>query len=466
MMSNCFTIEYIAMETKYTNRILTMMLVTVISIMFAVTGCMDTTLPSDTNPYVLQANVFIADSANPSNRAPLGNVNVHLYDLTQSSTNSIQDEITDNNGQVVFRPKVPITGKRYRIEAVYNNVAQIIDTNLCNNAKLDFVFLKGGCANVCPHIVWNNVDEQFGTVTPHVDTLTDRIDNRVNISPSLLNPNRIQVRYEIYNPDTSCSAISFNIRIETMPGINYEYPDYYQVEPMNLTLRPGEHGFINVTFTAPIKDTLDAIVARRNTKSILDSLFSIRLIIEHSLNRCPQEIDLNAVVTAVPNLSPIINLRAYDQKTPEKPIPEHEVYYFGYSSRTINVSGEYPPMKGDIWIDVDNNDASASPPQEPILKLVQTSGILGMKIWRRNVAENDFYDIPQLIADFRNDPNHATGYSNTPLRGIMVEDVIAFQLAPGIYTLIYIRRVDNGTEQTSSKQTGIEFRAITGIYTD
>ncbi|MBI5323841.1 MAG: hypothetical protein HZB41_00920 [Ignavibacteriae bacterium] len=87
-----------------------------------------------------------------------------------------------------------------------------------------------------------------------------------------------------------------------------------------------------------------------------------------------------------------------------------------------------------------------------------------MKIWKQGFPENSFYNIVQLIADFQNDAAHSTGYSNNELRGLQVGDVIAFQLAPDIYTLIYIRRIDNGTEQTSSKQSGIEFRAISGIY--
>jgi hypothetical protein len=453
------------MKINDTYKIFTGLIALSFASLLIATGCMDTNIPSNTNPYVLQANVYVADSANPANLAPLSGVNVHLYDLTQSSTNSIQNEITDNNGQVTFRQNVPLIGKRYRVEAVYGSITKIIDTNLCNNANVDFVFLKGGCANVCPHIIWYNKDEQFGTTMPLIDTLTDRIDNRVNISPSQANPNRVSYQYEIYNPDTSCSAITFNMSFKPMPGnSNYDYPAFYQIEPANLTLQPGQHGLITITFIAPIKDTLDAIVARRKTNSKLDSLFAVRLMIENSLNKCPQELDINAIVTAVPNISPIIDLRAYNQKTPEKLVPEHEVYYFGYASRTIDLNGEYPPQKGDIWIDVDNNDVTANPPQEPILKLIQTSGIIGMKIWKTNYAENDFYNVPQLVADFKADPNHSTGYSNAPLRGISVGDVIAFQLAPGIYTLIYIRRVDNGTEQTSSKQSGIEFRAITGIY--
>jgi hypothetical protein len=261
------------------------------------------------------------------------------------------------------------------------------------------------------------------------------------------------------NPDSACSSIT--VTITPTYADNYA-KEFYRINPQMLTLAPGEFGTIEVSFTAPTQQRLDEILVARGhvPQTVADSTFSVKLQIQGA--GCLQNVDIAAVVTSIPDVSPIINLRAYAQKTNEKPDPEHEVYFFGAGSRTIIITGEYPPMQGHIYIDVDNNNFGA-PPQEPILKLVPGSGVLGMKIWRRAYLEDDFYNVRQLIDQFQNDASHTTGYG-AELTGLNVRDVIAFKLTENIYTLIYIRRVDNGTESTSSKQSGIEFRAVAGIF--
>ncbi|TAL68121.1 MAG: hypothetical protein EPN82_12050 [Bacteroidetes bacterium] len=437
------------------------LLLLVIGTMFyLLAGCMDTTMPGEANKRILAVNTYVADSANPSDRAPLSGVTVRVYDLDANPNVPIQEATTDNMGIAGFNLQIPLIGRTYRVVAEYNSLSQDSTIVICDDRGVDFVFLKTGCLNVCPRI--NNND--FGSGGMISDTISNRGDNRVYISPSLQNPSTAIITYDIFNPDTSCSAISFNVTIESAAGVIYENPtQYYTIDPMNFVIQPGQHKQLTITFRAPIKDTLDRVVLRRNTQSKIDSMFAVRLRISTSVN-CTQDLDLYSIVTAVPDLSPIINLRAYNQKTPQKPTPEHEVYFFGNASRTINNTGEYPPLKGNIWVDVDDNNPTAIPPLEPILKIVPNTGIIGMKVWRSGFPENDFYNVVQLIANFQNDPTHSSGYTSTELRGIQVGDVIAFQLGPDSYTLIYIRRVDNGTEQTSSKQSGIEFRAISGIY--
>ena len=113
-------------------------------------------------------------------------------------------------------------------------------------------------------------------------------------------------------------------------------------------------------------------------------------------------------------------------------------------------------------MDVDDNNASANPPQEPILKSI--SSFIGMKVWRSGVPEAQFSNVAGIYYQFVADPNYATGYSTNPLRGLKVGDIIAFQISAKTYALIYIRRIDTGIEQTSSKQSGIEFRSIYPIY--
>ncbi|ROL59910.1 hypothetical protein D9V86_10070, partial [Bacteroidetes/Chlorobi group bacterium ChocPot_Mid] len=148
-------------------------------------------------------------------------------------------------------------------------------------------------------------------------------------------------------------------------------------------------------------------------------------------------------------------------------VPENEVYYFGYFSRTIikkpdGSNGPYPPTLGHIWVDVNDNLPSANPPQEPYLKLVDNK--IQIKLWKRAYPESRFSDVATLVTEFSQDPAYNLGYGSGPITGISVGDVYAIKFDEGIYALMYIRRVDNGTENTSSKQSGIEFRAVYPIY--
>ena len=101
-------------------------------------------------------------------------------------------------------------------------------------------------------------------------------------------------------------------------------------------------------------------------------------------------------------------------------------------------------------------------PQNPILVLRNTS--IEMKRWRRSYPESAFTNVPQLISDFSSDPNYDTGYSTAPITNLQVGDVIAFKISARVYALVYIRRVDDGSENTSSHQSGIEFRVVYPIY--
>lgn len=329
------------------------------------------------------------------------------------------------------------------------------------------VELEGeGCSNSCPLISTDNLlFEVFGTETI-VDTLSDRNDNRVFVSSGdeLLARSSTVIRtYYVENPDTACQSI--DVRINPQFADNYAQ-QYFEISPRILTLAPGETGSIQVTFTAPTLSEFQSITAARgNTGALADSLFKV--VLQLTSPGCSQTIDDNAVVTVFPDISPIINLRAYNQRTPQKQIPENEVYSFGAQSRTINKgpngeNGEYPPLRGHIWIDVDNNDPAANPPQEPILNV--TSSNIEMKLWQNGYSEDDFANVPQLVTEFSSDPNYDTGYSSDPIRGLNVGDVIAFRLGSGVYALVFIRRVDNGTENTSSRQSGIEFRSVYPIY--
>jgi hypothetical protein len=334
------------------------------------------------------------------------------------------------------------------------------------NCKLDVFFNGEGCSPVCPFIGFSDrfTLEQFGTRSPFNDTISNRSDNRVFISTPNL-PSIVNKIYYIKNADTSCSEVTINIEI--IPADQYSR-QYFSISPSKLSLLPSETGQLEVTFTAPTLAELNTILKARKGNgpyNAADSSFSVR--IKLSTPNCTQIIDVKAEVTAFPDISPIINLRAYAQETIQKPVPENEVYYFGYSSRTIikkpdGSNGPYPPTLGDIWVDVNDNLPSANPPQEPILKLVKSS--IEIKLWKRAYPESRFSDVATLVTEFSQDPAYNLGYGSGPITGISVGDVYAIKFDNLTYALMYIRRVDNGTENTSSKQSGIEFRAVYPIY--
>ncbi|MBI5323842.1 MAG: hypothetical protein HZB41_00925 [Ignavibacteriae bacterium] len=272
------------------------------TMLYLLAGCMDTTMPSEANKRILSVYTYIANTGDLSNRAPLSGVTVRVYDLNVNPNIPIVETITDDRGIAGFNMQIPLIGKTYRVVAEYNSDLQDSTIVVCDNRDVDFVFADTGCANVCPRIGNND----FGSGGMITDTISERTDNRVYISPSFLNPSTASISYDIFNPDTSCSAISFNVSIESAAGVIYENPSqYYTIDPMNFVLQPGQRRQITITFKAPIKDTLDRIAARRNTNSKTDSMFAIRLRITNTMN-CIQDLDLYSIVTAVPELSPII----------------------------------------------------------------------------------------------------------------------------------------------------------------
>jgi hypothetical protein len=337
----------------------------------------------------------------------------------------------------------------------------IVPNGTAEACPLD-VYLSGrGCANSCPLISMDRIFFDPFTEDAIEEILSNRDDDRIFISVTDVSPpilTTVTETYYIMNPDSNCSLVEINI----VPQYADQYAqEFYEINPQNMILAPGEIGAVSVTFTAPIRSRLEQIVgARGNNGTVADSSFEVRLQISGS--GCRQDIDVTAIVTSIPDISPIINLRAFAQSTAQKPDPEHEVYVFGESSRRIEITNNSTPTIGNIWIDVEDNSEGAKPPQEPIIKLVNPT--ITMKLWRNNYPEADFTNVLDLIQEFESDGNHSTGYSTDPITGIAVGDVIAVQFGANVYALMYIRRVDNGTEQTSSKQSGIEFRAIYPIY--
>jgi hypothetical protein len=386
-----------------------------------------------------------------------------------------------NDGWQILHPQFPVTiksGQSLEITARFTppsanehsdtlnlEVRPIGTDNICD---LD-IYLEGeGCAGGCPLFSTDGFYFDNYTAAPIIDTISDRTDKRVYFSLKNATPpitTTVTRLYYFMNPDSACEDLSLNISLVYQNGDIYS-PRYFDVSPESLTLAPGEVGVIQVTFISPDIEELDEIVKARGSNGITaDSAFNLMLYIDSP--GCRQRINATTVITVFPDISPIINLRAYSQRTRLAPDPENEVYFFGDDARTIikgngNGPGPFPPPRGDIWIDVNDTLPNANPPQEPILKSV--SGTLGMKVWQTNMPESEFIDVGQTYLAFTGDPNYSIGYAPDPLTGLAPGNVIAFKINQFMYALIYIRSIYNGTENNTNLQSGIEFRAIYPIY--
>ncbi len=386
-----------------------------------------------------------------------------------------------NKGWTILAPKFPVTvnaGRTLEITARfkalysgthYDTLSLELTPEGTDNKCSYYVNFEGdGCSSSCPFISLDGfIFDQYSSA-PLIDTISDRTDKRVFFSMSNAEPpinTTVSKMYYFMNPDSACTEIKLNVSLSYQRNDIYS-PKYFTVSPQELSLAPGEVGVVQVTFVSPDIEELDKIVAARgNTGRTADSAFNVYLQVNSP--HCSQRINATTVVTVFPDISPIINLRAYSQRTRLAPEPENEVYYFGANARTIlkgrgNTPGAYPPQKGQIWIDVIDTLPTATPPQQPILKSI--SGTLGMKIWRTSMLESDFTNVGATYMAFVSDPSYSTGYTAGPLTNLAPGNVVAFKINRYMYSLVYIRSIYNGTENNTNLQSGIEFRAIYPIY--
>lgn len=432
-----------------------------------------------------KCNDYSAFNVTISEPVPVGNmVGSDDYVLTNELPCDVtisEQSFDGNDGWKIISPSFPLTlkqGEKLHISSEFTpyktginiDTLKLLVIPIGNSQSCNFnVIFKGiGCSQNCPLFSEDGSVYRLFKNNMIYDTLSNRSDNYVKISISDLNSSNISIvekTYHLLNPDSSCTESNINVIVK--------YPDnyskkYYNVIPSTLYLNPGEVGNLEVIFTAPTLDEFEKIVKERSigrnpVKS--DSAFSVE--VQLTSGNCVQKLHITAVINALPDISPIINLRAFDQRTPLKQDPENEVYTFGSNARTIlkekdGSNAKYPPKSGDIWIDVANNNVNATPPQPPMLKVVNNN--IQMKLWKSNYAESDFSSVTKVFNEFLNDPSNRTGYSSNTINNINVRDVYAFKIDGITFALIYIRRVDNGTEATSSKQSGIEFRSIYPIY--
>ncbi len=320
------------------------------------------------------------------------------------------------------------------------------------------------CRNDCPILQSQNASTAFAAL-PAVpqgieEVVSSRLDGNIFVTvPELGMTNSVTRTYSILNPSTSCTVSEVTIT----PSFSDQYSSrFFTISPRSLTIPPGERGLFQVLFTPPDAATFSMILTdpMRRTGTIADSSFSVGILL--NTPTCSQRVTLRARVSNVPDISPILNLRAYRQRTRLKPQEENEVYVFGEQSRRIlrlssGLPGFFPPPSGDIYVDVLNNDSSALPPQPPTIHVVPSSRTSGIALWRTTYAEQDFDNVNQTFRTYLASP--ALSFTATSIRP-QIGQVYAFRMTGGNVALLYVRRVDNGTETNTNGQSGVEFRAI------
>jgi hypothetical protein len=321
--------------------------------------------------------------------------------------------------------------------------------------------LGNGCNNACPEITLSSRNRIIFSPNILIDTLSDRADNRVPVNTTPITDPSVTRTYRISNPDSACGPLTLTI---DPTGTDATSARFFRFSPRNLTISPGSSGVFEVEFTAPESDEFRQIVEARQAQhqpppQVADSAFV--LVLRLSGNGCAQTLRIPAVLTPCPGITKIINLRAYNQQTPQKPQPENEVFSFGDLDARVNkgaggAPGVFPPDVGDIYVDVVDNRPTAVPPQAPILKLTAGSGF-EVGLWKRGYRESDF-DCG-TATEFCPDEN-VPNYSTNDVTGILPGDVYAFRLSNNVYGLLFVRAVFDGTENNTNHQTALEFRVL------
>jgi hypothetical protein len=197
----------------------------------------------------------------------------------------------------------------------------------------------------------------------------------------------------------------------------------------------------------------------------------------------------------MPSISPIRNLRAYDQITDLKPTPEAEVVSLGSSVEGANSepgivfslrsagSNTFPnpPNQGDLYIVVDNpNQATPRVSRPPKLQLCPNSSCYQhIKLVATNFSETDFdklipiTDLLQTQYTASGGNYFAAGALTLPVTNVTGGNVYVMYSdamwgtggnnVPCCVSLIYIREVKDGMENNTNHQSAIEFRVINPV---
>lgn len=477
----------------------------------------------DTNSYVftIPEPIEIGDSETYQ----VGPVFTNNFDCGDATIDNIT--ILNNYGEwTITAPNLPTTvaeGNDLYLTAEFEpdyalsrTERLLIEFTLSNGQTCEkYVELRGeGCLPLCPEISKVNNPRypqdfvQFDEVNMIQDSLRfDFGEYRVPFSPNEncnLDPVEVDKEYTLYFADSSCCEppINVNIAVRDTEAVQIS-SRYFEVVPDNRILLGEEtQTALTVRFNSPtIEDFEDMLNSgdRPETGGVADSTFTIFIDLSTpNCNDCRQTIKIKAVVTTDARISPIRNLRAYNQETDLKPNPEAEVcaidYYIQGESNEpgivytlrdpVDLSFPRPPDAGDFYIDVADPTPDFGTPRTskpPRLRLgpgYEDHCIYGkIKRLTTGYPEEDFDNfsiVSVLQSTYDGNPNYFTSPGlPDPVTGLQGGDVYVIYSdtywgfnnddVPCCIALIYIRETKDGTEDNTNHQSAIEFRLINTV---
>jgi hypothetical protein len=392
---------------------------------------------------------------------------------------------------VTFQPRsagVKIDTFMYRV--ILGNGVECSPLNVIVSGK--------GCILACPDLYLSTgfplpQPEPFNNNNVPTITLSNTRNGRVNFSSSCSNGGVSTANRNILLKlsGNACSGNTLTINTEDNGALR-DNAQFFSVSPRTITMSPGSDSvLVNIRFVSPSIPRFKAIYDARGRNPQTDSTFTISLVIQSQNPTCFKRITVNATPTNAPSISPVRNIRAYRQQTTLKPSPEYEVYTFegdSLSARRRNDLTPFPgeanaPLIGDMYLDVSNNAPTAVPPLPPIMYIRNGGAFSYMARLRRGYPESNFDLVTPILTELDNDiiTTTAPAYFN-PLNPIWLNSTQSFNdVQPGdVYmfwdggfdaqigrfcrlSLMYVRQVNNGTENNTNKQSAIEFRALNGI---
>lgn len=412
--------------------------------------------------------------------------------INQSPTNErVLQPNEEQRFNVTFQPRsagVKIDTFMYRV--ILGNGVE------CN--PLNVIVSGRGCVLACPDLYLSTgfplpQPEPFNNNNVPTITLSNTRSGRVNFSSSCSNGGVSVASRNILlklSPN-ACSGNTLSINVEDNGALR-DNAQFFSVSPRIITMSPGSDSvLVNIRFVSPSIPRFKAIYDTRGRNPQTDSTFTISLVIQSQNPTCFKRITVNATPTNAPSISPVRNIRAYRQQTTLKPSPEYEVYTFegdSLSARRRNDLTPFPgeanaPLVGDLYLDVSNNAPSGVPPLPPIMYIRNGGAFSYMARLRRGYPESNFDLVTPILTELDNDiiTTTAAAYFN-PLNPIWLSTSQTFNdIQPGdVYmfwdggfdtqtgrfcrlSLMYVRQVNNGTENNTNKQSAIEFRALNGI---
>ena len=437
-------------------------------------------------------SLFIRENGNYFEYGTEPNMSPHHWEITNLSGLPGQ-KITVSKAEkfridYLFKPEQPCVCKD---TFLLKFTAQ---TDTCN---VVIIFTGEGCEDLCPLITSPTNGEQ----TMGGPTIIEEFSIPFSPGEDCKGVRTIvfeRLSFSLENVECSCFE-NLQATVEVTDN-NDGSLGLFTVSPMSFNIPDDGTINLNAMFTSPTQAEFKDLGRDENNNS-----FTITIKITFPGHTgCTQEIELTAIVVNLAKLSEPLKLFAYNQETSLKPTPDFQVCDIEFwtstnpaeivSLRDINMQGPTLPLDpfiiGDtcnFFVNVDNPSTSAKPPQSPKLYLIEESRCADyIKLITRAYGEENFDQINPIQNLLNNaippggaenyfynssDIYQPFDYPGDGLGNLQVGDVYAIYSAgfdsdtgiPCCIALIYITQVLDGTEATSNKRSGIDYRVLAPI---